>query len=169
MNLYDIAIAKKLSGGGGGGGGGSSYTLIASTEAEVSTDSTSAIDVTTISLDSSKTANKLIYIKIRDKDGPKSWNFYGVDQFYPVKEGLTSSEYLGTFIYLSGETAGVTSVTLASYQTSNKKGVYASKIYPDKIVIKASYNASYSRVIDGTFSIEVYTLDWPGGENPFEA
>lgn len=41
MDLFDLAVASKLSG--GGGGGGSSWTLLHEEDIEISTTSTSAI------------------------------------------------------------------------------------------------------------------------------
>lgn len=167
MNLYDIAIAKKLSGGGGGGGGGSSYTLIASTEAEVSTSSTSPIDVTTISLDNSDFENKILYVKIRDKAGPKTSHFFGSDTFYTGCTGLTgNTEYLAHFTYRADTVSD--KIYINSAQTQNVYGVYPSAYnVTNGLAIKAKYNASGSRTVDGTFSIEVYALDWPDKVSPF--
>ena len=168
MNLYDIAIAKKLSGGGGGGGGGgSSYTLIASTEAEVSTTSTSAIAVTTIPFNKNAFENKILYVKVRDKAGPKLGQFFGSDTFYTGCTRLTSqTEYLAHFTYKTDYSDDTVYITNA--QTQNSYGVYLSRVsVTDGLIIEARYNASNSRPIDGTFSIEVYALDWPGGVSPF--
>lgn len=64
------------------GGGGSSYTLLGSAEFSVSTSSTTATDVGTISCGANAyTKNKLIYVSVRRKEG-KINGFCGSDSFF---------------------------------------------------------------------------------------
>ena len=163
MNLYDIAIAKKLSGGGGGGGGGSSYTLIHQEDIEVSTTSTSAEIVKEISLDPTVFEGKMIYVRIRDKAGPRNDYYFGSDGFLPYKQNMNDT-YWGKFGYRTASDAVMRINSNADYQY----GVYPSAwIFNGTLKISARYNSNSTKTIDGTFSIEVYALDWPGGVSPF--
>ena len=168
--IRDLYIAKKLA---GGGGGGSSYTLLHSEEIEVSTDSTTAINVKTISLGSEAyTSDKQVYVTIRDKAGPRAGYFYGVDSifynYYP-KSGLAgnpSAFSLTSAVNSNGKVTGTTG------SSGTGTGVYASTIHRGEsgysvvdLDIKAKYNSSYG-TIDGTYIVEVYLSDGPADDKP---
>ena len=152
----------------------SSWTLLASSDTTCSTTSTSATSHTTIYLGSSNvTADKILYVKIRDKAGKRSGYFLGSDSFffdYGTANGTTSGTIAGWVkIIHAYSTAGkYTQTTSSGSQTG-----YG--LYPDTlslangaIAIYKRYNSSYSLTINGTYSIEVYALDYaPNRGNPF--
>lgn len=161
MSLFDLYIAKKMS---GGGGGGSDYTLLASKEYEVSTTSTSETAVDTLNAPGSYTKDFIIYVKVRDKAGKRNGYWTGNDQYfinYYAANGITSS------ITVSGKvTTGIPSSTFSSSATNS--GVYALSIASNgDIAIKSKYNSSYGSV-DGTYVVEVYALKWPKDDSPFK-
>lgn len=164
--VKDIFMSQAF--GGGGGGGGSSYKLLATKEYEVSTTSTSAIDVDSFMLDAEEvyTADKLVYVRVRPKEEPES-GFYGVDQFipnpYPAQPGGYSANS-NAIMYVKGN--GVVDITYSNAGT--KYGVYVQNIASDGTVsVKARYNSSSSKTIDGTYVLELYLLDWPDNVSPF--
>lgn len=163
MNLYDLIVAKKLSGGGGGGGGGSSYTLIHQEDIEVSTTSTSATTLKQIMLspDDVYTDSKILYIRIRDKAGKRNGYYWGSDE-YCLKKGSLIGHYLYSY-YNDTVSAG------GSFNPgTNSNGIWLREVSSNgKVTLYVKYNSSWSRTIDGTFSIEVYALDWPDKVSPF--
>lgn len=167
MDLFDIAVASKLAG--GGGGGGSSYTLLAKEEFEVSGTSTSKTAVGTISAPGCWTSDKIIYVRVRDKAGKRDGYFLGTDvyffNFYPAM-GYTFafSGIMGA--YTAYKSTGVLDSGVRN--ASSIAGVYADSISSnDTINIVYKYNSGSSQTIDGTYVVEVYALDWPGGVSPF--
>lgn len=149
---------------------GSSYTLIASKEVTVNTTSTSAASATTLALGSANfRADKIIYVKIRDKAGKRSGYFYGSDTYFFNYQAANSS---------------VTSLTYAArlihrYSTSNQWGTYIGStttgygVYGYSISstgtldIYRRYNSNYSLTINGTYVIEAYVLEPVGGISPY--
>lgn len=148
-----------------GQGGGSGYTLIHSEEREISTASTSPEAQTVISAGlSAWTSGKMIYVKIRDKAGRRTGHYLGSDTFIaninPAK-GVSSS--FGTIARNNFfvDNSGAIGVQTTVY------GIYCANINNrGEIGLTARYNATNTYTIDGTFSIEVYLLDWPDG-SPF--
>ena len=143
-------------------GGGSSYTLLHSEEFTVSTTSTTATSVGTMSVSNSYLSTKIIYVRVRDKAGKRNGYFYGTDSFflnYFAADGLTS-ELLN---------CGVITFSVASNgqysSTAQKYGVYPYSITSDgKIKIYRRYNSSNTRTINGTYVVDVYSLDPPAGK-----
>lgn len=150
------------------------WTLLASKDSTCSTTSTSATSHTTISIGSSNvTADKILYVKIRDKAGKRSGYFLGSDSFffdYSTANGTTSGTIAGWVkIIHAYSTAG------KYKQTTSSGSQTGYGLYPDTlslangtIAIYRRYNNSYSLTINGTYSIEVYSLDYaPNQGNPF--
>lgn len=155
MNLYDLIIAKKLSGGGGGGGGGSSFTKIAETEIEANVTSTSATQLTTITLPEDY-SDKLLWVSVRDKAGKRTGYYYGSDSI------INRSKDAGGTV--ASNTIGRIGYKLASYgvaSVQNSRGIGPTTFDGTTITISGAYNSFDTSTIDGTFHIEVYTLDWP--------
>lgn len=149
---------------------GCSYTLIASKEQSVNTTSTSASSATTLSLGSAAyTADKIIYVRIRDKAGKRAGYFYGSDN------------YIFNYNQANGGTGEVTTVArlIHRYSTSNQfatyvgatttgYGVYAYSITSNGTLnIYRRYNSTNSLTINGTYLIEAYYLEPQGGTKPF--
>lgn len=157
MSLFDLYIAKKLS----GGGGGSDYTLLASKEFEVSTTSTTAIDVGTVSAGAAAyDSSKIIYVRIRDKAGVRDGYFIENDSWFA---NLYQYKSQTTLLSICGKLSiGEGVVSSSAY------GVYPYSISSDgTVTIKAKYSSSYG-TIDGTYVVEVYALKWPNDDSPFK-
>lgn len=155
MDLFDIAVASKLAGG-GGGGGGSSYTLLASKEFEISTTSTSASIVGDISIPELEQKKYILFFEIRDKAGAREDHCYGSDTFgYLIGSSFQKSSYC---YYMNGVVMSLTSGQYGIYPTRIDNGT--------TVVIAARYNST-TKTIDGTFVVNVYALEWPGGVSPF--
>ena len=148
-----------------GYGGGSGYTLIRSEEREISTTSTSPVAQPVISAGlSAWTSDKIIYVKIRDKAGKRTGHYLGSDTFIaninPAK-GISS-----TFGTITRNNFFVDDNGALGIQTS-VFGDYCANINNiGGLGLNARYHATNTYTIDGTFSIEVYLLDWPNG-SPF--
>ena len=140
-----------------GGGGGSSYTLMGSDEMTINSTSTSAVSEGYITVNGifalAESKTVMIFIKIRDKAGKRSGYFYGTDNIY-----MTSSSKL---VMAYRDNAGTMTLT------NNTFGVYVDSISGgDRVNIYSRYNSSLSYTIDGTYSIEVYSLEWPDNQCP---
>lgn len=166
MSLFDLYIAKKMS---GGGGGGSDYTLLASNEFEVSTTSTSEISVGTVTVPDGWSKDFIIYVKVRDKAGKRNGYFLGGDTFsfnLYAANGTTSSPPLIKFcdgVDASGKFVQSTA-NYGVYMSAYSKG---SGENDGTANIKAKYNSNYG-TIDGTYVVEVYALKWPNDDSPFK-
>ena len=129
------------------------WKKIYSGEIQQSTTSENLTNIATITVDGSYTDGKIIYCKIRDKAGKRSGYYYGNDTF------VIKGTQFGTCVY--------------SYDGSTKSyatvyGIYARAISSDGDVTLASrYNSTYTKTIDGTYSVEIYQLDWPDDSSPF--
>lgn len=144
---------------GGGGGGGDAWTLIGSDEFEVSTTSTSQINVGTIDCDlSTVTKDDYIIVHIRDKAGKRNTYFYGTDALYVrMSSGAYSLSYSGGIVIEKYSDTGILST--GAFQTY---GIYVSEISAAGVAtVKAKYSSSYSYTIDGTYKVEVYKLTPP--------
>lgn len=152
-------------------GGGSNYTLLASKDVTVNTTSTSAASATTISIGSDVVnKSKIIYVRIRDKAGKRAGYFLGSDTFfinYQKANGSTSTlTYAARIIHRYS-----TSSQYGQYvgATTTGYGVYGYSISNAGVVkIYRRYNSNYSLTINGTYSVEVYALDYPDGESVFD-
>lgn len=144
--------------------GGSSYTLIYSGEVEDTYSGSSAslceIDLSDITF----TTGKMLYVKIRDKAGPRAGYFCGSDAFAYIYNASPSAVYansnnvMGRSIKKTdgGWSFGDRDAGLYFYNLSASKTM--------KIYHKSSSGAG---TIDGTYTIEVYLLDYAPNGNPF--
>lgn len=145
---------------------GSSWTKIGSTELTVNTTSTTAASAGTISLGSAYyTKDKIIYVRIRDKNGKRSGYFYGTDayfmNFYAADNKTTEFATPDVIIYR------VTSSNSYNANTG-QYGVYGYSISSSgTLTIRRRYNQSYTTTINGTFTVDVYALDPPSGVSIF--
>lgn len=147
------------------------YTLISSTELTVSTTSTTASSAGTVTLSSTAyTSNKVLYIQIRDKAGIRQGYFIGSDSYifnpYPVGSLTTTVNNIIKAIHRT-DSNGVLS-TYASGTTVGY-GVYPYSLDSGgSLEIYKRYNSSYSGTVNGTYVINVYTIDYIGDYgNPY--
>lgn len=146
--------------------GGSSYKKIYSGEVTVSTTDTSPQLVETIALGAvGYTSDKLVYVKIRDKAGSRDGYFYGTDGFvynpYPAISATTNATVIGGALFRKNSSSQIEAA-------ANGFGVFAALIDMNgNLRINSRYSATGSLTIDGTFSVDVYLLDWPDDVSPF--
>ena len=150
------------------GGGGSSYTPVVSQEFTVSTTSTSAQNIGTIQAGSSAyTSDKILYIRVRDKAGPRDDHYLGGDFFlencYPVNG---SSNQNSSF---AGQSFFVNENGKLGFTASSSYGVIPNVLKSDgQISMRTRYNSVNTHVIDGTFKVDVYLLDFVDNVAPWD-
>lgn len=147
--------------------GSSAWTKLGEKDITTASTSTSNSSVGTISCGSAAaTKDKIIYVRVRDKAGPRAGYFLGSDTFFVntnKANGYTSA--MSTAARLIHRYT--TSNQYASY--SGSYGVYAYSITNAGVVnIYRKYNSSNSLTIDGTYHVEVYSLDYPDGKSVFD-
>ena len=149
--------------------GETSWTLLGSHTYEVSTDSTSASTVGSFTVCKSWDASKIIYIKVRDVEGPKKGCFLGSDSFF--MNCFAANDYQTPFATAARIIHFVTDdekYEQYTASTTNGYGVYGYSISPGgSITIRKRYSDEYSLTINGTYLVEVYSLDFPNNESPF--
>ena len=164
---------ESLVAGYGGGEASSSWTKVAETSYQVSTTSTSIINVATITCSQSIwTAEKIVYVKVRDTEGKRSGYFYGTDTFIINMSGNKQNIVCSDMARWIWKYGGNNSYSLRQSTGPTVYGVAAggsiSSSSPYDIKIQACYNSSYSGTINGTYKVEVYLLDPAGGAPIFE-
>jgi len=155
----------------GGGGGSSPWTKLAEQDFTVSTSSTTATAVGTFRCGSvAWTSAKIVYVRVRDKAGPRNGYFYGSDVFFIniyAANGGSSNLTSGPGYSLRKAANGNWASTLLTGSGSGY-GVYGAVITPDgDVKIESRYSSGNSLTIDGTYHVEVYTLEWPDNVSPF--
>lgn len=145
-------------------GGGSSWTKVGETwELTVENyTSTSAVSAGSKSFGSAiSTKDKIVWVRIRDKAGKRAGYFAGSDSFIinTNKANGSTSTYAtaGRFIhrYTSSNAWGT---AIGSY------GLYAYSVSDSgNLTLRKCYSSSYSLKIEGTYLIDVFTLDYPTG------
>lgn len=145
-------------------GGGSSWTKVGETWELTIEDytSTSAVSAGSKAYGSAiSTKDKIVWVRIRDKAGKRPGYFAGCDAFFinTNKANGSTSTYAtaGRFIhrYTSSNAWGS---AVGSY------GVYAYSVSSaGNLTLRKCYSSSYSLKIEGTYLIDVFTLDYPTG------
>lgn len=148
------------------------YTKIAEQDFSVNTTSTSATSVGSITAGSAAyTDAKIVYVKIRDKAGPRTGYFTGSDNFFinnwPRANPGQTIQNAGRLI-IRKDSSGNPQVYAAG--TTTGYGVYASSISDGGIVnIYRRYNSANSLVINGTYNVQVYGVEYaPTQGDPFD-
>ena len=148
--------------------GGYGYTLLGEKEISISTTSTGATLQTTIECGlEAYTKDRLVYVRIRDKAGKRNGYFLGTDNFFynTRKANNTTYDVDNCARALINRT---NNSTFYGY-TRDPYGVYAHSISnTGQVRIYSKYSSGYSGTIDGTYKVEVYTLDWPDGVSIFD-
>lgn len=147
--------------------GGYGYTKLGEADLTLSTTSTAQTEQLTIDCgEEAYTKDRMIYVRIRDKAGLRNGYFYGTDNFFFNTRKANNTTYdcdQVSRILFSRTSYG----TYYGY-TSGGYGVYGYSISKEGVVkIYSRYSSSYSSTIDGTYHIEVYSLDYPDGVSPF--
>lgn len=146
------------------GSGGSSYQSLYSGELTYQYTSTYQTTATTIELGSTAyTKDKILYVRIRDKAGPRAGYFYGADTYYDnyyKANGATTNMTVGCTQVLRFTTAS--QYASSAYTAANAYGLYAYSLSGSgKLTIRARYSSSYSLTVDGTYTIDVYLITPP--------
>ena len=176
-NPYEGNILKHVlvTGGDGGKVLGSvvtPYKLLAISDFTVNTTSTSSASVGTIDLGSAGyTSDKIIYVKIRDKAGPRNGYFTGSDVYFfnnYVVNGATTTVSGAMRVVHACDSSG--KFVRNNYNSTTGYGVYAYSIDSAGVLtIYRRYNSSVSYTINGTYRVWVYSLEYvdPAG-NPYD-
>lgn len=142
------------------GGSGYGYTKLAEDDVEVNTTSTTQTIVKTLSCGlSAYTTDKLLYVRIRDKAGKRNGYYFGSDSFYSNK-GISTANIRGVLWY-TVDSSGAVKVE------SSNAGIYPNYLYGNGNLDIAARYFNSPGIINGTFHVEVYLLDWPDGVSPF--
>ena len=122
-------------------------------EYEVSTTSTTSIDVGEFTIPKADIINKLWVIGIEDVDGPRDGYFFAWVNARYGTNGTVGAYYKG----VDGGLTGNTFATLAN----SKMGVYALVTVGDNdvtIKIEAVYDSTKSSDIDGTYKVRLFIM-----------
>lgn len=149
------------------GGGTSSWTKIGSTTLTVDTTSTSASSAGTLALGSAYyTADKIIWVRIRDQEGKRAGYFYGSDAYFMnfyKAQGVTTTLATPAVLCYRVSTSSAYAATAGQY------GVYGYSINSSgTLTIRRRYNSNYSLTINSTYDVDVYALDPPTGVTLFD-
>lgn len=150
-----------------GGGGESPWTHILTQDVVVTTTSTSAVTAKTIAGGSAiSTKDKIVWVHIRDKAGKRAGYFYGSDTYFANAQsasGSTTANTAKATEYIRVTTSGTYAGGCGEY------GVYGYSISSTgSLIIRRRYNSTNTLTIDGTFQVDVYTLDLPDGLTLFD-
>ena len=133
---------------------------IGSFEVDCSTESTTQETVGEYTVDDCWTHEQVVLVSIRDKE-EKTDHFYGSDTIIvnaPI-EGSTAFATMFPLIYRNIDGVIKPAATAA--------GVYPTYINnQNKLRISAKYSST-SYTIDGTFVVDVYTIDFISGTKPY--
>lgn len=155
------------------------YNLVAHFSMEISHASTSAVY---IDLDMTENADvlndhtKVLYVRVRDEAGPRAGYFYGSDTFMLII-GITSENVAtrrtpgaGYSFDEDGIIHAFTPSSTASTSAIQGVAAYSYSESTNLLRLVKRFTSSGSRTIDGTFSIDVFTLDFPDGyPSPLES
>lgn len=142
------------------GGGGSGWTLLYTGSVTANTTATSATSLKSLATGVSYTdKNKIYLVTIRGDSGKRSGYFYGSDSYIWAAQNTT---YTGTFarnLYYVNSSAQML-FTSASY------GVYVYRFYyAGEVRIYTRYSSTYGTIND-TFTVKVWSMDFPTGTTP---
>lgn len=142
------------------------YRRIYHGEITANVTSTSPINVANISIGSEAfTSDKLVYIKIRDKAGKRNGYLLGTDTIF------------ANVYPANGTTTAVTSSARLVMTYDNDTfgfwwdsfGLYGGSISSTgELKISGRYSETRTKTIDGTYTVDVYLLDYPENDCPFD-
>ena len=148
------------------------WTKLGEQDYTVNTTSTAASSVGSFTVEGAYTDSAIIYVKIRDKAGPRNGYFTGSDCFFinnwPRTSTSTQAIQNGGRIIIRKDGNGFFQAYSAG--GTSGYGVYAYSISDGgSILVYRRYNSSYSLTINGTYNCQVWKLQYaPEQGNPFD-
>lgn len=170
--MFHLASGAQAVGTASGGGGASAWTHIAHAEFEVSTTSGSPAAVGTVACGSGVFgASKIIYVMVRDKAGARNDHFCGSDTImfdHHSANGDSGSISRGGTVVTRRSSTGAFATNGFAMQSAY--GVYPFSISSGGgLALRSRYSSSSTYTIDGTYTVDVFTLDYPSGyRTPFD-
>ena len=165
----DVLLGKYFYGNDGEKKTGTAYgwTKLGSTELTVNSTDTTAGSAGSITIGSSAVnKSKIIYVRIRDKSGKRKGYFLGSDTFfinYRKANNSTSACSTAARVIHNYSNSGSYGISGSAY------GVYGYSITNAGVInIYRRYNSSYSLTINSTYTVEVYSLDYPDGKSVYD-
>lgn len=149
---------------------GTSYKKLGETDISVNTTSTTNTNVGSINCGSEAyTKNKILYVRIRDKAGRRNGYCYGSDNYFiNLNAGLDYTDTYSNASRFIHKTTSDGKYAIYMSASASCYGVYAYSISSQGVLtIYTRYNANNTLTINGTYHVEVYTLDFPDGVSPF--
>lgn len=149
--------------------GGSNYTLLASEEIEYSNSAYQQDKlVKKIDLDSSAfDKNKIIYVIVKDKAGKRAGYFLGNHAFF-----INNSDANNYSNEIYSINTSIVYDSNSKYQARSRLGagygVYGRTLSKTGLEIYSYYRNTDSGIINGTYKVEIYALDYPNGANLFD-
>lgn len=164
---FHLANGAQSVGTASGGGGGSAWTRVAHAEFQASTTRTSAAVLGTVECGAAvRDPSKIVYVMVRDKAGARDGYFCGSDTImidYPKANGGTATLSDGGTV-ITRNTNATNGFTSVGYSMSSAYGIYPYQINAaGKLTMRVRYNATNSKTIDGTYTVDVFVLDYPNG------
>lgn len=143
----------------------SNWTLLGSKDFTINQTGESNTSIGSITIGTSAwTKDNVIWVRTRDKAGARNGYYFGSDTMFfnaNAENGVAS-----TYSVRTVNTIRYNSSQFACY--NGAYGVFAYSITTaGKVNIYARYNSTYSLTIDGTFSVDVYSLSLPTGKTIF--
>ena len=152
-------LVESYAGEHGGGGGG--ITKIHDEDIAVNCSDSTAVTVKDFEIEGLPTEddfNKLVYVKVRDKAGWRPGYFYGSDNFAsPIGIFGGGTNAVSGIRYTCSETSG--DINCSGATQSTFYGVYVGQLSTlGGFRLMARYNSTSSRLINGTFNVQVYVI-----------
>ena len=142
------------------------YNKLAENDFVVNTTSTYVTSIGTLSIGAENyTASKIIYVKVRDKAGTRGNYFSGSDTWFLNAYAANSATTLletacRAITYVTGF-FDQTQVVTDTYGDTTGYGIYAGSVSSAGVVtIYRKYDQSYSHMINGTYNVQVYGLQY---------
>ena len=147
----------------------SSWTKLGEAEYEVNTTSTTNTLLGTIQCgDALYTKNKMIYVRVRDKAGARNGYFLGSDTFFLNTNAANndSGNFISAIRYIIR--CNTNPFSNATSTGGDGYGIYGRTLKKNgDMDIYVRYQSTFSTTINGTYKVEVYSLDFPDGISPF--
>ena len=172
MDLYDILVAKAISGSGGGGGGGGATLLYTESLGTLEITGTSTVEVGTITLDLKDTEAgvdrfgnyDLLFVDVSSDSEPQIG--YHIKTITPcIVYGDTNAENRNSAIVPAALNYKLyTDGNVVSRAGVSKYGIYVNIISTTStgitISLQAKYSGTHTATINSAYTARVYGLKW---------